>query len=218
MSLTLSISGIAKEYKGRRVLDDCTFSFDHGNIFALMGPNGCGKSTLLRICALLDHASTGAVTYASGTDILPHDVPLRRRFTLVLSKVGLFNTTVFKNAAYGLKLRGLPGKVIEQKAAMALDAVGLTHKKNQHALTLSSGESQRLGLARAMAIEPEILFLDEPTASIDEKNTRIVEDIILGLRKSGRTTIIMSTHDKEQAARLADRVVRIHDGRIACQP
>jgi tungstate transport system ATP-binding protein len=92
--------------------------------------------------------------------------------------------------------------------------VGLLHKAQQNALTLSSGETQRLGIARAMAIEPELLFLDEPTASIDEENTSIVEEIILALKRAGKTTVIMTTHDREQAERLADRVVLMRSGMI----
>ena len=92
--------------------------------------------------------------------------------------------------------------------------VGLSHKKDQNALTLSSGESQRLGIARALVIEPEILFLDEPTASVDQKNTEIIETILLKIKKEGRSTIIMATHDQDQTRRLADRILRINKGRL----
>jgi tungstate transport system ATP-binding protein len=217
MGLNLLINAVSKRYSGKTALRDCSFSFDRRDVYALMGPNGSGKSTLLRVCALLESADAGMVTYAEGADVLLHDISLRRRITLVLPKVGVFNTTVFRNVAYGLKIRGMKRDELMRRAGAALDAVGLTHKMNQNALTLSSGETQRLGLARAMALEPEILFLDEPTASIDEDNTKIVEDIILTMKKGGRTTVIMSTHDREQAARLADTVVMMHEGRIVQQ-
>jgi tungstate transport system ATP-binding protein len=213
MALTLTLTTVSKRYGEKRALQQCSVAFDRGGIYAIMGPNGSGKSTLLRICALIEPADTGTVAYRSGDDALIHDLSLRRRITLVLPKVGLFNTTVFKNAAYGLKIRDIEGKELMRRADAALDAVGLTHKINQNARTLSSGEAQRLGLARAMALEPEILFLDEPTASIDEDNTKIVEDIILAMKKAGRTTVIMSTHDREQASRLADAVVMMREGR-----
>ena len=86
-------------------------------------------------------------------------------------------------------------------------------KKDQHALTLSSGETQRLGIARALALEPEILFLDEPTASIDEENTAIIESIITAMKQEGRTMVIMTTHDRSQAERLADRLLLMQNGR-----
>jgi tungstate transport system ATP-binding protein len=96
--------------------------------------------------------------------------------------------------------------------------VGLQNKKNQHALTLSSGETQRLGIARALAIDPEFLFLDEPTASIDEENTEIIESIIGTMKKEGRSTVIMTTHDRAQAERLADRLLVMKHGRIEETP
>ena len=92
---------------------------------------------------------------------------------------------------------------------------GWFHKKDQNALTLSSGETQRLGLARALVLDPEVLFLDEPTASIDPDNTRVIEEIILKLRQEARTLVIMATHDMEQVKRITDRVLKIEQGRIA---
>ena len=214
MGLSLTISFIGKRYNGKAALLECSFSFEQRGVYALMGPNGSGKSTLLRVCALIEQPDEGEVSYVSGGDVLQNDMSLKRRITLVLPKVGVFNTSVFMNAAYGLKTRGVKKKEIEQRADDALAVVGLIHKKQQNALTLSSGETQRLGIARAMVIGPDVLFLDEPTASIDEENTEIVEGIILNMKREARTTIIIATHDRDQAARLADRVVMMHDGRI----
>ncbi|MCL5061590.1 MAG: ATP-binding cassette domain-containing protein, partial [Nitrospiraceae bacterium] len=125
-----------------------------------------------------------------------------------------FNTTVFKNAAYGLKIRGIKGKEMEERVNKALDFVGLMHKKNQNALTLSSGETQRLGIARAMAIEPEIFFLDEPTASVDRENTGIIENIILNMKRQDKSTIVITTHDMSQAERLGDIMLIMSECRI----
>lgn len=143
---------------------------------------------------------------------------LRRRITLILPRIGVLNTTVVKNVAYGLKIRGANHADIEQKVARTLAFVGLENKKKQHALTLSSGETQRLGIARALIIEPEILFLDEPTASVDQENTEIIESIVHAMKKEGRTTVIMTTHDREQAERLADRMLIMKHGRIENMP
>jgi tungstate transport system ATP-binding protein len=139
---------------------------------------------------------------------------LKRRISLVLPKVGTFNTSVFKNVAYGLHLRGRSRDEIKSKVDQALQFVGLSHKKKQNARTLSSGETQRLGLARALVIEPEILFLDEPTASVDQKNTEIIENILGEIKKEGRSTVIMSTHDPDQTRRLADHVLKINKGEL----
>lgn len=214
MSLKLMLLNITKHYDGKTVLSDCSYSFDGSGVYALMGPNGSGKSTLLRVCALLEQPDEGAVSYVSGRDVVQKDVDLKRRIVLVLPRIGVFNTTVFKNAAYGLKIRDVESREIQRRVDRVLEVVGLIHKKQQNALTLSSGETQRLGIARAMAIDPEVLFLDEPTASIDEANTEIVEGIILNMKKEAGTTIIITTHDRDQAVRLADRVVMMHDGRI----
>ncbi len=212
--IRLVASKIVKGYHARPVLRDCSFSFDEIGTYALMGPNGSGKSTFLRICALLEDPDGGEIEFYSGRDRLEKNRELKRRITLVLPRVGAFNASVFKNVAYGLKIRKMKHERIAEQVDRTLEAVGLAHKKDQNALTLSSGETRRLGIARALAIGPEILFLDEPTASIDEENTGIVEGIILTLKREARTSIIITTHDRDQAVRLADRVLMMHDGRI----
>jgi tungstate transport system ATP-binding protein len=214
MSLFLSVSHVSKQYDGKDILRDCSHSFEEIGIYGLIGPNGGGKSTFLRICALLETPDQGAITFISAGRTIPPDLALKRRITLVLPKVGAFNASVFKNVAYGLKIRGVTARLIQEKALDALDYVGMAHKKDQNALTLSSGETQRLGLARALVLEPEVLFLDEPTASIDPQNTAVIEEIILKLRREARTLVIMATHDMEQVRRITDRVLRVEQGRI----
>lgn len=106
------------------------------------------------------------------------------------------------------------GVSVEQRTMAALDAVGLAFRRNQNTLALSCSETQRPGLVRAMAIGPDMLFLEKPTVSIDEKSSRIVEELILALKKDARMMIVMTTHDREQADRLADRVVLMREGTI----
>jgi tungstate transport system ATP-binding protein len=218
MSLQLKASNIFRSYNGEEVLNDCSFSFAENGVYVLTGPNGSGKSTFLRICALIESPDRGSVDFISSGNILAHDMSLKRRITLVLPKVGLFNTSVFRNVAYGLTIRKITGKEAQKRVEKALAFVGLTHKKEQNALTVSSGEAQRVGIARALVIEPEILFLDEPTASVDQKNTGIIEDIILTMKREGKVTVIMTTHDKEQAARLADHLLIMKEGTIIHLP
>ncbi|MEK6528814.1 MAG: ATP-binding cassette domain-containing protein [Nitrospirota bacterium] len=231
MSLKLSVTNIYKSYNGKSVLKNCSVSFNRGGIYVLMGPNGSGKSTFLRMCALLESPDRGTVNYFSNTplspplsrgelkgdvfsenNILKIDIELKRRITLVLPKAGIFNTTVFKNVAYGLKIRGIKPMAIIEKVNTMLEFVGLNHKKKHNALTLSSGETQRLGIARALVINPDVLFLDEPTVSVDEENTEIIENIILDLKKTGRSTVIVATHDTLQAERLSDKVLILRNG------
>jgi len=210
----LDVSHLTKTYDKKTILNDCSYVFDKTGTYVLMGPNGCGKSTFLRICAMLERQDSGDIAYFDNSTVLANDITLKRRLTLVLPRTGVFNTTVFKNVAYGLKIRGLHHTVIERKVNAALDFVGLGPKTGQHARTLSSGETQRLGIARALVLEPEVLFLDEPTASIDEENTQIIESIIGAMKKEGRSTIIMTTHDREQATRVGDFQLVMRNGRI----
>ncbi|MBI4642849.1 MAG: ATP-binding cassette domain-containing protein [Deltaproteobacteria bacterium] len=214
MGLSLELAQISKAYNGQVILRDCSWVFETGLSHVLMGPNGTGKSTLLRICALLEAPDRGRVNYLADGRPLPLDLDLKRRITLLLPGVGVFNTSVFNNVAYGLKIRGINRKEIQAKVDATLEAVGLVEKKRQRALDLSTGQSKRLGLARAMVLEPEVIFLDEPTASIDQANTEIIEDIIMNLKAEKKATIIMVTHDPAQAERLGDRLLLIKDGKL----
>ncbi|MDD2904341.1 MAG: ATP-binding cassette domain-containing protein [Syntrophales bacterium] len=214
MGLSLELAGIYKTYNGHEILRDCSWVFEEGLTYALMGLNGTGKSTLLRICALLETPDQGRVSYLADQKPLAPDLELRRRLTLLLPGVGVFNTSVFNNVAYGLKIRSVKRREIEKRVMAILDVVGLAHKRRERALDLSTGQAKRLGLARAMVLEPEVILLDEPTASIDQENTEIIEGIIRKMKAEGKATIILVTHDPAQAARLGDKLLLIQDGRL----
>ena len=214
MGLKLEIANLAKTYNGNPVLRDCSFAFDRGQAHMLLGPNGGGKSTLFRILALLEKPDAGAVQYLDGDCLLNQELALRRQITLVLPKTGIFNASVFHNVAYGLKIRGVARGETEARVATVLAAVGLAQKKFHRALDLSSGETKRLGIARAMVIDPEVFFLDEPTASLDPANAEIIENVISTMKRQRRTTIMMITHDPAQARRLGDQLLYLKDGKI----
>ena len=139
MGLELEIAHVFKTYNGNPILRDCSFTFARGRTYVLQGPNGSGKSTLFRILALLERPDRGAVSYRDNGGVLEDNLALRRRLTLVLPRTGIFNTTVFKNVAYGLKIRGVGRAEIEARVNDALMAVGLAHKKWQ----AGSGAFQR---------------------------------------------------------------------------
>jgi tungstate transport system ATP-binding protein len=219
MQLKLAMHNIAKSYGKKKVLEGCTQGFGRG-VTAIMGPNGCGKSTLLRIGALLETPTSGKVRYYySRESSAAQDIKLMRKLSLVLPRAGIFNASVWRNATYGLRVRGVRRKETKKRTKEILNAVGLYEKRKQNALTISTGEAQRLALARAMVLEPEVLFLDEPTANLDEENTTIVENIILRLKASPNPPIIvMTTHDRYQADRLADSIITVRNGKVATAP
>jgi tungstate transport system ATP-binding protein len=214
MGLNLEVVRICKSYNGQAVLRDCSFCFDRGRTYALLGPNGSGKSTFFRIAALLEPPDAGEVRYVDNDIELPHDLGLRRRITLLLPRIGVFNTSVFHNAAYGLKIRGRSTQEVEDRVNDVLGRVGLLHKRRQNGLELSSGETKRLGIARALVIDPEVFFLDEPTANIDPHNAEIIEQIILSMKTAGKSTIIVVNHDPAQARRLGDHPLVMDNGQI----
>ncbi|MCL4500562.1 MAG: energy-coupling factor ABC transporter ATP-binding protein [Deltaproteobacteria bacterium] len=214
MSLELRISHLFKTYNGNPILRDCSFAFASGRAYMLQGPNGSGKSTLFRLLALLEKPDGGRVEYREDGRVQADVLDLRRRLTLVLPRTGIFNTTVFHNVAFGLQIRGLGKTAIRERVEEALASVGLAHKKHQRASELSSGETKRLGIARAMVIEPEIFLLDEPTANIDPANTAIIEEIILALKRQRRATLLLITHDPAQAERLGDELLWLKDGKV----
>jgi tungstate transport system ATP-binding protein len=123
--MKLLLTHIRKDYDGRAVLKDCSYAFGDSGVFVLMGPNGCGKSTLLRICALLERSDDGDLLFMDDGGPLPQDIALRRRMTLVLPRTGVFNTSVFNNVAYGLKMRNMQLQPIKEKVQQALAFVGL---------------------------------------------------------------------------------------------
>jgi len=212
--MKLLVSNIYKNYNDTTILNNLTYSFDSNCIYVIMGQNGIGKSTFLRICALIENPDSGKVIYYQNNKALKNDIQTRRKITLLLPKVGVFNTSVYKNAAYGLKVRDIKTSEIKKKTYEVLDFVNLLHKKDQNALTLSSGEAQRLGIARAIAFNPKFIFLDEPTASVDYKNTKLIENIIKKLKKTIKSTVIMTTHEKEQITRIGDKILIIKENRI----
>ncbi len=204
MGKLVELKDIKHRYDGDYVLKGINLEIDEGKILSIIGHNGAGKTTLLRILAMLEKPSSGNVLYRD-YGVKEHNlVRLRREITMVFQLPVLFNTTVFNNIAYGLRLRERSSEKVFKKVEDALKAVGLTNFSRRRAMKLSGGEQQRVILARALALEPRLLLLDEPTANLDPSNILIVENIIKKLK--GRTTAVVATHNMFQARRISDKV------------
>ncbi|MCG8357396.1 MAG: ATP-binding cassette domain-containing protein [Kiloniellales bacterium] len=207
--LPLRTEGLTLEIDGKRLVDGIDLTLAAGSFTAVMGPNGAGKSLLLRLLHGLLEPTSGAIRWGGA----PLGEAVRRRQAMVFQQPVLLRRSVAANVDYVLRLKG---PVARDRRDGILDHVGLLDRAKQPARLLSGGEQQRLALARALAVEPEVLFLDEPTASLDPASVLMIEEIVCGAQARG-TKIIFVTHDLGQARRLADEVVFLHRGRLAEQ-
>ncbi len=214
MSVILEANNILKTYSKKTALQIDELVFNEGEIVTVCGSNGAGKSTLLRILALLDFPDEGTIRY-HGKNITGHGdwFSNRKEITMVDQNPFAFNWTVFQNAAYGLKLRKTASADLEKQVMDALDKVGLCGLAKQKARTLSGGEIQRMAIARAIVCGPRVLIMDEPTAHVDSSRVRDVEDLIKELRDKKNVSVIIASHDHQQALRISDRIIRIEKGR-----
>ncbi|MXY50120.1 MAG: ATP-binding cassette domain-containing protein [Gemmatimonadetes bacterium] len=188
-----------------------------GRTYAVYGANGSGKSTLLNILALLTLPQEGRILFegrpVNGADP-GRSRQYRRRVTLLMQHVYLFRSTVFENVASGLRFRGMAKEAIEARVTGMLDKVGLRQFAHRPAHSLSGGEAQRAGLARALVTDPDVLLLDEPTASVDATHGKQIEAILAETCRHRRMTVVLSTHQYDQAYRIADEVLIMRDGRM----
>jgi len=216
MSYLFEIKNLTKIYDYRKVLDIPSLDLEEKRIYAFSGPNGAGKTTLLSILNLLLPPSTGRIFYR-GLDVLnlgKDKMHVRRQMTMVTQGPYLFNTTVENNVAYGLKMRKVPKSQIRDTVSRCLAKVGLSGFEKRRARELSGGEVQRVAIARALATRPHVFLLDEPTANVDIQTVSILEPLLEELNSRFKTSIIMATHDIDQAHRLAHKVFTLEDGRI----
>ena len=178
----------------------------------ILGPNGAGKSVLMRLCHGLLTPTTGRIVW-QGAMNGENSVEMRRRQAMVFQRPVMLRRSALANVMYGLKLAGKSRSECELRAMDVLEVVGLAQHATRPARVLSGGEQQRLALARAWALGPDVLFLDEPTANLDPASTQDIENIINAIHASG-TKIIMTTHNLGQARRLGDEILFISNGRL----
>lgn len=206
------------EHLGRRVgeqwiVNDVSLSVNRGELLGLVGASGSGKSSLLRLLNRLDEPTSGTV-FLEGQDY--REIPprmLRQRLGMVTQRPFLFPGDVASNLRFGPAQRG--ATLTDAEVAKLLEHVGLTGFAARNVANLSGGEQQRVSLARALANRPEILLLDEPTSALDEHAKTGIEELIRNLVNEDHFTMILVTHDREQARRICDRVGLIEAGRLA---
>ncbi len=209
--LPLRVTGLRFEAGGRRLLDGVSFTLQPGARVLVLGPNGAGKSLLLRLCHGLLTPSAGSVDWAGHS---PEQA--RQWVAMVFQRPVLLRRSALANLRYALALRGWGWGERRARAWTVLERAGLAHLARQPARVLSGGEQQRLAMARAWALRPQALILDEPSANLDPTATRRVEAMIREIHAAG-TTILMTSHDLGQVRRLATEVLFINHGRVVEQ-
>jgi sulfate transport system ATP-binding protein len=215
--MSIEIRNVHKQFGDFHALRDVSLDIDSGELVALLGPSGCGKTTLLRIIAGLETADTGTIAF-SGEDTT-HVHVRERQVGFVFQHYALFrHMTVFENVAFGLRMKPRSQRpseaVIKQKVHDLLGLVQLDWLADRYPSQLSGGQRQRIALARALAVEPKVLLLDEPFGALDAKVRKELRRWLRRLHDDLHVTSIFVTHDQEEALEVADRVVLMNSGRV----
>jgi tungstate transport system ATP-binding protein len=212
--LPLSFEGVGYAVRGQELLCDLNFQLEAGSTTVVLGPNGAGKSLTLRLAHGLLAPTSGRVRWANGqAEGPPRPQAGQVGHAMVFERPVLLRRSARANVEYALAVAGRPRPERRDRADAFLERTGLSALAERPARALSAGEQQRLALARAWALEPEVLFLDEPTAALDPSATRQVEELIARVSEDG-AKVVMTTHDLGQARRLADEVLFLHRGSL----
>jgi len=211
--MTISVLHANKRYGDFAALDDVSIDIPSGSLTALLGPSGSGKSTLLRSIAGLDQPDSGSITI-EGRDVTSVP-PQKRGIGFVFQHYAAFkHLTVRDNVGFGLKIRRRPKNEINRKVDDLLDVVGLAGFQTRYPAQLSGGQRQRMALARALAVDPEVLLLDEPFGALDAKVREELRSWLRRLHNDVHVTTVLVTHDQEEALDVADRIAVLNRGRI----
>lgn len=207
------LRGVNKFFGTDQVVRDVDLAIEKGEFFSLLGPSGCGKTTTLRMIAGLETPSQGDVMIRGQR---MNDVPINRRPTnLVFQKMALFpHLDVFENVAFGLRIKGLPGREITRKVGAMLEVVSLEGFEKRPATALSGGQQQRVAIARALVNEPAVLLLDEPLGALDLKLQLKLQRELRQIQKRTGTTFVYVTHNQAEALTMSDRLAVMNGGRI----
>jgi NitT/TauT family transport system ATP-binding protein len=206
MTPHVELDNVTKFYDAQEqlhALHEVSFGIERGEFVSIVGPSGCGKSTLLKIMAGLDTPSSGEVRFQGGPVRGPHS-----KISMVFQAFGLFPwRTVLENAAYGLEMRKIPKKERAEIAFQYLEMVGLEGYEHMYPKQLSGGMKQRLGIARALAVDPEVILMDEAFSAIDEVTAEILREEVTEIHKDLGKTFVLVTHNLSEALELSDKVV-----------
>src|SRR5436309_2128133 len=212
-AVEVRMEGLHRHYGPVVALDGVDLTVGAGELVALLGPSGCGKTTTLRLLAGLEDADAGTITV--GGKEITHVPANRRDMGMVFQAYSLFpHMTVRQNVAFGLRLRRVSKAERDRRAMETLDLVGLSQQADRYAHQISGGQQQRVALARALAIEPQVLLLDEPLSALDAKVRAQLRDQIRRIQLEVGITTLFVTHDQEEALAIADRVGVMREGRL----
>lgn len=209
----ITVTGAHKSYGDFKALDDVGLSIPAGSLTALLGPSGSGKSTLLRSIAGLERLDSGRI-HIAGRDVTGL-APQKRGIGFVFQHYAAFkHMTVRDNAAFGLTIRRRPKREVDARVDQLLEVVGLSGYRDRYPAQLSGGQRQRMALARALAVDPEVLLLDEPFGALDAKVRADLRRWLRRLHDEVHVTTVLVTHDQEEALDVADRIAVLNEGRL----
>ncbi len=209
----LELSGIQKRFGESAAVKDFNLAAERGEFVSFLGPSGCGKTTTLRMIAGFERPTAGSIRI-DGTEITGK-APNQRNVGMVFQSYALFpNMTVADNVGFGMKVHKKPGDQVRKRVAELLELIHLPDKADRYPWQLSGGQQQRVALARALAIEPQVLLLDEPLSALDAKIRIVLRNEIRTIQRDLGITTVYVTHDQEEALSLSDRIVVMSEGRI----
>ncbi len=208
--MNITIDSLTKKYNNKAVLDIPEMTFDEGCLWGILGPNGSGKTTLVRIIAGILDSCSGSVLYQGDL----YSDSIKKAMTLVFQRPYLIRSTVYENIAYPLRIRDMNENEISLRVDEMIESFKIQSIRDQKAWTLSGGEAQKVALARALVFKPRILILDEPTSNIDPESIMLLEERILDYYRKEKPTILMVTHNIQQAKRLCNRIAFMNQGEI----
>lgn len=201
-------------YGPREVLSIDQIDIPSGVVTAVLGSNGSGKTTLLQLLSFVEEPTRGSIKFFDKSLTRSNRLSFRRSIGYLMQKPYLFNTDVFENVSWALKLRGIDRKTIRHSCLEALSRVDLKGFEKRPARSLSGGEAQRVALARALAIDPDVYLFDEPTSHLDTKSHSLINEIMMDLGKSGDKTILVITHDYSDIEKFVPNFIELDAGKV----